>query len=136
MEFEISDAELDAADQAGRQFERDNPKAAAARYDAASGRLVVEFQNGASFMVPARQLQDLEDASDADLAAVELHHDHFLRWSKLDVDFTIPGLMAGLFGTARYMAQKAGQARSPAKAAASRENGKKGGRPRKAPSAA
>jgi hypothetical protein len=47
------------------------------------------------------------------------------------VDLSIPGLLAGLFGTKAYMARRAGQAKSPAKAAAARENGRKGGRPRK-----
>jgi hypothetical protein len=39
--------------------------------------------------------------------------------------------MAGLFGTRSHMARRAGQATSPAKAAAARANGAKGGRPRK-----
>ncbi len=37
----------------------------------------------------------------------------------------------GIFGSKTYMARRAGQVRSPAKAASSRENGKKGGRPPK-----
>ena len=41
-------------------------------------------------------------------------------------------LMAGIFGTKAYMTRLAGQAKSPAKAAAARANGAKGGRPRKA----
>lgn len=54
-----------------------------------------------------------------------------LHWETLDVDYTVPGLMNGVFGTARWMAARAGQARSSAKAEASRENGQKGGRPTK-----
>lgn len=42
-----------------------------------------------------------------------------------------PGLMAGIFGTKSWMARRAGQATSAAKAAAARENGAEGGRPRK-----
>ena len=38
----------------------------------------------------------------------------------------------GVFGTAKWMAAQAGRATSPAKAAAARANGRKGGRPRKA----
>lgn len=132
MAHEITDAELDAARERGRAIERSSPLATSARYDAASGRLVVEFENGAAFMVPARLLQDLEQASDADLAQVELEFGYALRWDALDVDFTIPGLVAGLFGTASYMAGRAGRARSAAKAASARKNGKKGGRPPKA----
>jgi len=48
----------------------------------------------------------------------------------LDVDLSIPGLLSGIFGTKAYMARRAGQATSPAKAAAARANGAKGGRPR------
>jgi hypothetical protein len=57
-----------------------------------------------------------------------------IEWEDLDVQVTLAGLMAGVFGTKRYMAElarRAGQSRSPAKAAAARTNGAKGGRPRK-----
>ena len=132
MVHEVSDAELDAAERRGREMEERTPRATAARYDAASGRIVIDFANGSCFMVPARLLQDLEGASDAELAEVQVEHGYALRWDRLDVDFTIPGLLAGIFGTASYMAARAGRTRSAAKAAASRENGRKGGRPRKA----
>lgn len=55
-----------------------------------------------------------------------------LHWEELDVDLSLPGLMAGIFGTRTWMARRAGQATSAAKAAAARANGAKGGRPRKA----
>jgi hypothetical protein len=59
-----------------------------------------------------------------------------LHWEPLDVDLSVPGLLAGLFGTRAYMdrqrAARAGAATSAAKAAAARRNGAKGGRPRKA----
>ena len=55
-----------------------------------------------------------------------------LHWEALNEDHALPALVAGIFGTKRYMAQLAGRATSPAKAAAARANGAKGGRPRKA----
>ena len=74
---------------------------------------------------------------DEDLADVEVDGAGFnLSWPKLDVDLYVPALVAGVFGTrawiARELARVAGRARSPAKAAAARSNGAKGGRPRKA----
>jgi len=111
------------------------PRAAAARYDAAKGRVIVDLTNGCTFAFPARALQGLAEASDRDLAAVEVTGAGLgLHWEALDADFTIPGLLMGLFGNrawmAREQARRAGSVTSPAKAQAARENGRKGGRPR------
>jgi hypothetical protein len=57
-----------------------------------------------------------------------------LRWPELDVDLSIPHLMEGIFGTKLWMKEmtaKGGRSISEAKKAASRMNGKKGGRPKK-----
>ncbi len=54
-----------------------------------------------------------------------------LHWESLDLDYSVPGLMNGVFGTAKWMAARAGRSTSPAKAGAARANGRKGGRPRK-----
>ena len=75
-------------------------------------------------------------ASDAALADVAiLGRGYALHWPRLDADFTVPGLLMGVFGTRAWMAselaRRAGQSRSPAKAAAARANGRKGGRPRR-----
>lgn len=133
MAHELSDAELDTADRCGRELEQNAPIATAVSYDATSGRLAIDFTNGSTLLIPARLLQDLGDASDADLADVRLEFGYGLRWEALDIDFTVPGLMAGIFGTAKFLdaQRRGGQSRSDAKAAAARENGKKGGRPRK-----
>lgn len=84
-------------------------------------------------MVPARSIQGLENATPAQLAEVELLGETGLHWETLDVDFTILGLMKGIFGTAKFMEaqRRGGQSRSAAKIEASRANGAKGGRPRK-----
>ncbi len=131
--MEVTDAQLDAAEERGRIVLQTEPRAARARYDRRRGRVVVALTNGCSFAFPPRMAQGLEDASDDQLARVEiLGLGYGLHWEELDVDLAIPGLLAGIFGTKAYMARRAGQAKSPAKAAAARANGAKGGRPRKA----
>ena len=129
---ELTDAAIDAALERGRMARAGEPRAAAARYDRAAGRVVVELENGCTFAFPPRLAQGLEGASDDQLAAVEiLGQGYGLHWEQLDVDLSLPGLMAGIFGTKAWMARRAGRATSPAKAAAARANGAKGGRPRK-----
>ena len=129
---DLTDAAIDAALERGRAANANEPRAAAARYDRASGRVIVDLENGCAFAFPPRLAQGLETASDDQLAAVEiLGRGYGLHWEELDVDLSLPGLMAGLFGTKAWMARHAGRATSAAKAAASRANGAKGGRPRK-----
>jgi hypothetical protein len=129
---DITDAMLDAAEERGRTALQTEPRAASARYDRRRKRIIVMLTNGCSFAFPPRMAQGLEDASDDQLAALEiLGMGYGLHWEALDVDLSIPGLLAGIFGAKSYMARRAGQATSPAKAAAARANGAKGGRPRK-----
>jgi hypothetical protein len=128
---DLSDAQIDAAIARGKVALATEPRAASARYDRKLGRIVVELTNGCTFAFPPRLAQGLEAATDAQLGVVEVMGVGLgLHWEALDVDLSIPGLLAGLFGTQAYMARRAGQATSPAKAAASRANGAKGGRPR------
>lgn len=129
---EATDAEIDAALERGRAASASEPRAASARYDRRLSRIVVELTNGCTFAFPPRLAQGLEGATDEELAEVQvLGAGYGLHWESCDADFSVPGLLAGIFGTKAYMARRAGQATSPAKAAAARANGAKGGRPRK-----
>lgn len=130
---ELTDVEIDAALDRGRRLQAREPRARAARFDRETGKITLDLTNGCAFVFPARLVQGLQDASDDALAAVEiLPQGRGLHWEALDVDVSVPGLVNGIFGTRAYMARLAGGSRSPAKAAASRANGAKGGRPRKA----
>lgn len=130
---DISDADLQAAKARWAEERAGRPMPVAVRFDRATERIVVDFVNGATFLVPARALEGLDDATTDELAEVELLGETGLHWESLDVDYTIQGLMAGIFGSRVFMdaQRRGGQSRSPAKVAASRANGAKGGRPRK-----
>lgn len=58
--------------------------------------------------------EPLEGLSDDELAKVELLGETGLHWKTRHVDFRIVGLMAGIFGNARFMeaARRGGEARS------------------------
>ena len=132
---DLNEEQLKRAEARGRKMLETEPRAAAAHYDPAAGRVVIELANGCAYAFPAQRVQDLQGASEEDLADVEVDGAGFnLHWP--NVDFYVPALVAGVFGTrawiARELARVAGRVRSPAKAAAARSNGAKGGRPRKA----
>lgn len=131
-----SDEALAAAEARGREVLNGEPRAAAAHYDRAAGRVVIELVDGCAYAFPSERVQDLQGASAEQLTGVEVDGVGFnLHWPALDVDLYVPALVSGIFGTRAWMtrelARVAGQAKSPAKAAAARANGKKGGRPRK-----
>ena len=129
---ELSDIEISAALQRGSVARGNEPRAISARFDTKSGTIIVALTNGCTFAFPPRLAQGLENATVDQLAKMEiLGAGYSLHWESLDVDLSIPGLLAGIFGTRSYMAGLAGRASSPAKAAAARANGAKGGRPRK-----
>jgi hypothetical protein len=114
-------------------------KARNASYDAEAGRLVVELTNGCVFGFPPDLAQGLRGASPADLGEVEVVMDgDALHWGRLDADLLVSELVRGVFGSrpwmreiARELGSRGGRARTVAKAAAARRNGRKGGRPRK-----
>jgi hypothetical protein len=131
------EAQFDAAEARGQDLMTTAVRAAEARYDHATGRVTLELTNGCAYAFPAQLVEDLSGATDDQLADVEVDGLGFnLHWPALDADLYVPTLVSGMFGTrdwmTRELARHAGQATSPAKAAAARANGAKGGRPRKA----
>jgi hypothetical protein len=109
-------------------------------YDPVEEQIVVALANRASFRVPVERLAAVAKVDAAMRAAVTVSRDgDGLRWDALDVDYYWPYLMGVLFGPAawkRAAYKVVSGIKSPAKARASRENGRKGGRPRKRPIAA
>lgn len=133
--MEISDQEFQAAIQRGEEL-RQNGYVVSAEYDTRQNRLVVGLSSGVIIMVPVHLMQALQEADPAVLSEVEIAPSGLaLHWPSLDADVYVPSLMQGVFGTKRWMAAQLGTAggrvSTPAKAAAARENGAKGGRPRK-----
>ena len=110
--------------------------ATAAHYDRRRGRIVVSLNNGLELSFPPDIAQGLENAKAQDLADIEISPSGFgIHFPRLDAHLHLPALLRGVFGSKSWMAAQLGAtgglARSPAKAAAARANGKRGGRPRK-----
>lgn len=135
----ISDNDLDKqinrAKIAGAEALNNEPRAKSARYSPSRRQVIVELTNGCSFIFPVDKAQGLAGASNKDLAAMTiLGKGMGLHWEKLDADLSIASLVVGIFGSHAWMreiARRGGAASSPAKSAAARANGAKGGRPKK-----
>jgi hypothetical protein len=131
----LTDDAIEAARERGREELASGPVAVDAAYDPVRDRVVVELDSGFSIGIPRLTFQGLRDASTEQLQRVEiLGPGTAIAWDEPDVGFTIAGLVQGLFGSERWMAELGrvgGSKRSELKASASRLNGKKGGRPRR-----
>ncbi len=114
---DLTDSKIDAVLERGRQANEIEPRAASARYDSRTARVVVELMNGCTFAFPSHLAQALRDATDSQLAEVEvLGVGYGLHWPSLDVDLSVPGIVAGRFGTPVAMSQQLEQPASPADA--------------------
>ncbi|NWK97772.1 DUF2442 domain-containing protein [Sphingobium lactosutens] len=106
---ELTQAQFDEAVRRGDRDLAIKPRARAARYDRSTGQVVIDLVSGATFSFPATLGQGLEKATAEQLEAVEIAGAGFgLHWEELDADLTVEGLLAGRFGSARYMAQRFG----------------------------
>ncbi|MGL4314716.1 MAG: DUF2442 domain-containing protein [Sphingomonas sp.] len=108
---DISDAEWAAAEERGNIELAIKPRALSARYDAVSGRLVIDLVNGSVFAFPPRLAEGLEHATEEQLAKVEILGSGFgLHWEELDVDLKVESVLAGRFGSKKYMTERFGSA--------------------------
>ncbi len=128
--------EFDLANERGRRMKASTPRAISAHYDRKSGRIVIHLSSKMTISFRPADAQGLEHASPSQLEEIEILPPGFgIHFPKLDADFYVPGLLEGFLGSRKWMASRlgriGGKSRSTAKAAASRMNGRLGGRPRK-----
>lgn len=128
--------EIKAANRRMTQRREKAPYAVSARYDKRRDKITVELNTGLEVAFAPKAVEGLERAAARDLATIEISPAGLgLHFPRLDADLYLPDLLEGMMGSRHWMAkrlgQAGGQARSPAKAAASRANGTLGGRPRK-----
>ena len=136
-----SDAELDTMIASSSEpDDSGEPIATAVRYDATSRRIMVDLDSGATFIFPVDRVEGLAGQSDEALADVRvMPGGDGLGWPGLDLHYHVASLVLGTFGGKNWMRQlrgalmrEAAKMTSSKRARAARENGKKGGRPRKA----
>ena len=133
--LERLDNKLGRASRRAAERPSDGRTAKRAHYDARSERVVIELNSGVVVAIPVRLIQGLTQATAAERRDLRVGGGGIgLHWPRIDADLGVRNLLAGVFGNREWMselARHAGSRTSVAKANASRENGKKGGRPRK-----
>lgn len=125
------------ANQRARDLQARIPRAVSAHYDRKTGRIVVHLSSKLIVSFSPADAQGLESAQPSQLKEIEISPSGFgLHFPALDADLYVPGLLEGFLGSKAWMASRLGQlggrSRTRKKRAASRVNGKLGGRPRNA----
>src|SRR5260370_22905360 len=124
------------ANQRAKDLEARIPRAVSAHYDRKTGRIVIHLSSGLIVSFSPADVEGLEDAQTSQLKEIQISPSGFgIHVPALDADLYMPGLLEGFLGSKAWMASRlgqiGGQSRSKGKQAASRANGKLGGRPRK-----
>src|SRR5471030_2044914 len=130
---DLTDEQFEAAKSRGAA-RMEGPRAASAHYDAGRNRVIIRLTTGIEIGFAPRDVEGLQQASADDLRAIEVEAFGLgIHFPTLDADLYLPALLEGVVGSKRWMAAQlgstGGRSRTSAKAAASRENGRRGGRP-------
>jgi len=127
---------FELANQRAKDLQAGIPQAISARYDRKSGHIVIHLSSKLIVSFLPRDTQGLENARPSQLDEIEISPSGFgIHFPKLDADIYLPALLEGFLGSKKWMASRlgqiGGQSRSRGKKAASKANGRLGGRPKK-----
>ncbi|HEY1525067.1 MAG TPA: DUF2442 domain-containing protein [Candidatus Angelobacter sp.] len=127
---------FDLATRRGKDIQTFMPRALSVWYDRKNRRIVIELSSNLDVSFSPDNAQGLERAAPSQLEKIEISPSGLgIYFPKLDADLYLPAILEGLFGSKKWMASRLGHAggksRSLAKKAASRANGRLGGRPRR-----
>lgn len=135
--MDITDDMLAAANRRGATKKAAFPAVVSVRYDCRVARIVIALASGLELAFSPKHAQGLEHAHPADLTKIEITPSGLgIHFPQLDADLYLPALLEGFLGSRRWMATEIGRlggsTSTEAKAMAARQNGKLGGRPKKA----
>jgi hypothetical protein len=100
------------AKQAWKESEATEPRAESAHYDQYENLIIIKLKSGEIFSFLPKLAQGLAEASPEQLSDFWIPSSgSSIHWESLDVDFGIPELVAGIFGTKSWMVELARKGR-------------------------
>jgi hypothetical protein len=137
----ITDADYAAAIAAGQAEAETEFMARAVRYIADRDAIEIVTMRNAGFLIPRQWIGALQDVSTDELAGLEVWPDgSAIALEIRDVHISVHGLLTAVLPAmlptrtvAAIFASRGGRVNSAAKRSSAQANGRKGGRPRKAP---
>jgi hypothetical protein len=129
--------DFELANQRAKDLETSVPRVVSVHYNRKTGRIVIQLSSKLIVSFSPSDVEGLEDATPSQLNEIEISPSGFgIHFPAVDADLYVPALLNGFLGSKKWMASRlgqiGGQSRSTAKKAASRANGRLGGRPRRA----
>ncbi len=132
--------DYEAGLEAGHLAQEAEFRAASVRYDLDRNMLEITTTQGGGFIVPLEWVPVLANLTPSDLAELDVWPDgSAIELDAHDIHISVHGLLTGLLpkllptgAVSHLFAERGGRSTSAAKQAAARENGRRGGRPRKA----
>ena len=129
-------SDFESANRRAKDLQSRMPQAVDAHYDRKNKRIVVQLSSNLDVSFSPEIAQGLEKATPSQLQEIQISPSGFgIHFPKLDADLYLPAILEGFFGSKKWMAARLGEAggksRSAAKKAASRANGRLGGRPKR-----
>ncbi len=98
------ESQLEAANRRGLEAQVGEVRAVSARFNRATGELVLGLRGGLTLLIPAHLLQGVAGKAPELIEQVELSGGgSALHWEELDADFAVQDLAAGSFGTPKWM---------------------------------
>lgn len=127
---------IEAANRSGERTKKAFPAAVGVKYDRRLSKIMISLESGLILAFAPKDAQGLENASPEDLEGAVISPSGLgVHFPQIDADLFVPGLLEGFMGSKNWMAAQmgkvGGKAKTEAKSAAARENGKAGGRPKK-----
>ncbi len=112
------------------------PRVVSAHYDRKTGRIVIHLSSKLIVSFSPADAEGLEGAQPSQLKEIEISPSGFgIHFPAVDADPYAPGLLEGFLGSKAWMASRlgriGGRSTSKAKKAASKANGRLGGRAKK-----